>query len=303
MHEFQHAKLGGLIHLVDLLEDDDRKEIFYAPWRDDPRPLGGLFQGVYAFLGVTAFWRTRTHVVRKSPAHRLAAFEFAFNRARTSSALATLRAAPGLTALGRRFTVGMAATMHDWWSDEVPADALAAANLAATDHRIGWRIRHLRADPGYIMDLERAWDLGRLVGLGTRADSVVVPDPSGRCHSRFSAIRRYFADPSGLIAAEGDQYVGNHVLSDLSSADQALLDRRYDEAADRYSQRLAAGNTGCPDDWTGLVLALACHDQAARALLGYPEILPALYRAVGGNHAVAPRRIAEWLGAILCEAA
>jgi len=38
VHEFQHSKL-------------------WAPWRTDPRPLGGLLQGVYAFLGVADTWR------------------------------------------------------------------------------------------------------------------------------------------------------------------------------------------------------------------------------------------------------
>jgi HEXXH motif-containing protein len=56
VHELQHAKLGALMHLFDLYEDDSRT-LFYAPWRDDPRPLGGLLQGVYAFFGVTRFWR------------------------------------------------------------------------------------------------------------------------------------------------------------------------------------------------------------------------------------------------------
>ena len=27
----------------------------YAPWRDDPRPISGLLQGIYAFVCITEF--------------------------------------------------------------------------------------------------------------------------------------------------------------------------------------------------------------------------------------------------------
>jgi len=45
VHEFHHIKLGGLTHLV-RLTDDDQTASHYAPWRDDPRPLGGFLQGI-----------------------------------------------------------------------------------------------------------------------------------------------------------------------------------------------------------------------------------------------------------------
>ncbi|EWM12506.1 hypothetical protein KUTG_02810 [Kutzneria sp. 744] len=56
IHEFAHSKLNGLFDLV-TLDVEDRDEICYAPWRDDPRPLHGLLHGVYSFLAVTDFWR------------------------------------------------------------------------------------------------------------------------------------------------------------------------------------------------------------------------------------------------------
>jgi hypothetical protein len=39
------------------MPDDGHR--YYVPWRDDPRPISGLLQGAYAYLGVTGFWRTR----------------------------------------------------------------------------------------------------------------------------------------------------------------------------------------------------------------------------------------------------
>lgn len=43
-HETQHAKLSALLDLVPLTLPDDGSR-YYAPWRDDPRPVPGLLQG------------------------------------------------------------------------------------------------------------------------------------------------------------------------------------------------------------------------------------------------------------------
>ena len=57
IHEFQHVKLGAVLDLYDLCDPEDRR-LYYAPWRDDPRPLEPLLQGALrAPAGVTDFWR------------------------------------------------------------------------------------------------------------------------------------------------------------------------------------------------------------------------------------------------------
>jgi uncharacterized protein len=59
-HEIQHLKLSAVLDLVSLTRPDGDQR-FYAPWRTDPRPVSGLLQGAYAFLGVSAFWRRQRH--------------------------------------------------------------------------------------------------------------------------------------------------------------------------------------------------------------------------------------------------
>ena len=84
VHEFQHAKLSALLDIVGLYDlADDR--LYYAPWRDDPRPLGGLLQGAYAFLGVADFWRVHRFVSAGS--NDFAHFEFARWRERLARVL------------------------------------------------------------------------------------------------------------------------------------------------------------------------------------------------------------------------
>ncbi|MEV7964474.1 HEXXH motif-containing putative peptide modification protein [Sphaerisporangium sp. NPDC088356] len=60
----------------------DSRERFLTLWRDDPRPIGGVVQGVYAFFGVTAFWRALTHHGKGNTKYR-AEFEFGYWRAGT----------------------------------------------------------------------------------------------------------------------------------------------------------------------------------------------------------------------------
>ena len=60
VHEFQHLKLCGLQDMMPLMEPCDER--VYAPWRPEPRPVGGLLQGVYAHLGIARFWGAQWHV-------------------------------------------------------------------------------------------------------------------------------------------------------------------------------------------------------------------------------------------------
>ena len=79
--EAQHAKLGAILDLVTLTRPDDGRR-YYAPWRDDPRPIGGLLQGAYAYLGVSGFWRWQRQADQGAAAAH-AHVEFARGRRRS----------------------------------------------------------------------------------------------------------------------------------------------------------------------------------------------------------------------------
>ncbi len=134
-HEIQHLKLGAVLDMVTLtLPDDGRR--YYAPWRDDPRPLGGLLQGAYAYLGVSAFWRRQRNVPDSQPR---ADIEFARWRAAAARAVETLRSSGRLTRAGLRFTGAMARTLGPWQDEPVPAEAMALARRAAESHLARWQ--------------------------------------------------------------------------------------------------------------------------------------------------------------------
>jgi len=136
IHEFQHVKLGAALDIYDLCDPADRR-LYYAPWRDDPRPLEPLLQGAYAHLGVTDYWRVRRHRLAGDAA--LDADErFARWRMLTAEAIDTLAGSGSLTGQGTRFVAGMRATVEPWLAEPVGDGAARAAAQWAVERRARW---------------------------------------------------------------------------------------------------------------------------------------------------------------------
>jgi len=136
IHEFQHVKLGAVLDLFDLCDPADRR-LFYAPWRDDPRPVEALLQGAYAHVGVTDYWRGRRH--RADGAEALVADQrFAQWRLLTTEAIDTLAGSGALTPLGSRFVARMRSTVESWLDEPVPEGAATAARQWAAARRAAW---------------------------------------------------------------------------------------------------------------------------------------------------------------------
>jgi uncharacterized protein len=110
IHEFQHVKLGAVLDLYDLYDRTDDR-VFYAPWRDDKRPLEGLLQGTYAHLAVTEFWRARQRVT-SGPMATVARERFLHWRAHTRDAIDTLIDSGSLTPLGAWFVDEMRSSVR-----------------------------------------------------------------------------------------------------------------------------------------------------------------------------------------------
>jgi hypothetical protein len=118
------------------LPDDGRR--FYAPWREDPRPVSGLLQGAYAFLGVAAFWRRQSRLADGEPA--LAEFVRWLTAVRL--VVDTLGMTGRLTGPGEVFVSGMDHTLRQWEIEPIPPSALAVAKRANEEHRERWRQRN-----------------------------------------------------------------------------------------------------------------------------------------------------------------
>lgn len=139
-HEVQHAKLGALLDLVPLTIPHHRAR-YYAPWRDDPRPITGLLHGVYAHLGVSRFWRWQRHQEDGAAAIRAHA-EFARWRDAATIAAEVLLASGGLTEAGTDFVSGTLSTLRTWSGEDVPAAAMHLARSESQRHLSRWQQRH-----------------------------------------------------------------------------------------------------------------------------------------------------------------
>ncbi|MCI2418134.1 HEXXH motif domain-containing protein [Saccharopolyspora sp. K220] len=143
-HEVQHAKLSALMDLFPLIKPGD-PDYFYSPWRKDPRPASGLLQGIYAYLGVTGFWR-RQYRAETDEDHRWQAeVEFARWRTAGRDAAHDLANSTRLTPTGRTFLTGTRQVLDAWHTDRISPDAQAEANRRATEHRRHWLTRSSQA--------------------------------------------------------------------------------------------------------------------------------------------------------------
>lgn len=254
VHESQHILLGGLIHLV-TLHDNDPEPRFYAPWRDDPRPVAGIIQGIYAFFGVARFWRalagSSDELLRRS-----AAFEYTRWHAPTCRALDVLVKDPGLTDAGRRFFEGLGAQLLSWRDEPLPADVTMAAATVTRDHETHWRLNHLRPDPELVDKIARdflaaskGFQEAPLSPACSPADTLVAEPNAPWYRTRADLIR------CSVEQATTDTGFGT-LEAEASPGDLALAAGRHAESRHAYHAELAAAPDSAPA-WIGFALAWA----------------------------------------------
>lgn len=305
VHEFQHIKLGGLMHLVRLAESDDSAR-YYAPWRDDPRPLSGLLQGVYAFFGIAAFWRRQRQTVSDAADRLTAEFEYTYARAQTHEALGIALGSGGLTSAGRRFTEALLGQLEHWLSDELDPAAVRAARLVADHHRTGWRMRHQRASTQEVDALLEAWHHER-PAMVTLTPAGISPASAVRwSQGMVGLVRRHILMPQTWQTFDGPD--GNWWREAVSEGDIALVDGQTDVARVLFAEAVQAEPED-PDAWSGLALTLRTTDRiegdsaADHALRWRPELVRELYTRLNRDDYVKdPVHVAEWLGRAMASA-
>jgi HEXXH motif-containing protein len=298
IHEYQHVKLGALLHLV-RLHEGDRSRHLYAAWRDDPRPLGGVLQGCYAFVGITDFWNVRRSRAQSDMDSWLADFEFALWRQQLARVLGHVERESSLTDLGRSFVEQLAETVRSWGDRPVSAPVQSQADAAAADHYGQWRAYHLRTSPDHVAALAHAWTGGRAASeVGESSGREVHFDPSVRgLDARATLVRLRVLDP-GLfeVLSKEPGEVGHHV-SGAVAPDIAYVHGDLSTARRGY-QRLLTVDPGDPHAWLGLGLTLAAiGEPAAAGIVHAPEVVRALALDVArSGHPADPVELALWLG-------
>ena len=265
LHEFQHSKLNALTYLLDLWTDAPRRH--YSPWRDDPRPVGGVLHGAYAYLAVAEFWQLRRD------GGPLAAFEHVRWREAVGRTLRALRDSGQLTGDGARFVAGMAAHLGTWPEPAAEEQIQCWARAAVAEHRLAWRLRNVQPAADAVDRLAADWTHRR----------EPTPDPVAVTvrHAPWQA-----AGARGRRLDLMHRRLTGGSWADADLGDVAFLDGHQDRALGRYRQKL--------DDteaWLGWLL-IEPHP-APEVLAALRQRLPdadprALHRWSSGIHADLP---------------
>jgi HEXXH motif-containing protein len=294
VHEYQHSKLSALLDLVPL-HDDGVEEVFYAPWRPDPRPLGGLLQGAYAYLGLVDVWQVQ-RLAEREPQSRLAHFEFARWLPAVRRVLQTLGGSGRLTPAGERFVAGMRRRLADLRALPVPREPRLLARSALLDHWTNWRLHNLQPDRDQVAVWADAWLAGAPCPPARPHAATVV---TGRRWSgtgpRLELAYRRLRDPDRFDARAGP----NTEAPGAGPADVAYVREDHRRAARLYRDALAQSPDRV-DAWAGLVLAhRMLRTPATGFLVSYPESVRALYRRIVAITGVPPdaEALASWFAA------
>jgi HEXXH motif-containing protein len=249
VHEVQHLKLSALMDMLPLIEPCDTK--VYAPWRKDPRPAGGLLQGVYAFLGIARFWHVQRQVETEPDDVFRAHVTYERWRPAIEAATSTLLSTGCLTPPGVRLVTMVRDQGRSLESGTAPAPVLEAASMAALDHWLNWQLMHTAVDAAGVASLAAGYRRGE------RAADLTSPETRIEADTRKieSAIRsrllnmRYLEPPRYRdLRAEG--------VPELSQADGLLLDARATAASQAYRDEITTATGPLPDAWIGLALAV-----------------------------------------------
>jgi len=297
VHEFQHSKLNAVNHLVPLAEANFSLD-HYSPWRDDPRPVMGLYQGLYAFTSVAEFWLTRCGTTTGRE-RELTLFELALLRPQLNTALEDLHSARNLTEEGRRFVEGVGRRVAALRAVELPRDLVKAAEAAAIDHRLGWRVSHLQPNAQLVRLAADAWLRGRSAPALQGEPRVLANHQSRRLDVKAVLSRVRISSPGEFARARSQLGGSAQAVADAGEGDLALVSGDPSQARGLYLRELSTA-AGRPGAWSGLALAvdMLAPGCGATMLVRQPELVSAVHRRITATASVAPHpeELAEWLG-------
>jgi hypothetical protein len=247
VHEFQHIKLCGLMDMLPLIEPSGERG--YAPWREDPRPMGGILQGVYAFIGIVRFWDVQRRLETEPDGGLRANVLYERWRLAIEFVAGPLMDKGFLTPAGVRFVTVLMERGRDAEAEPVPAEAREIAQEVALDNWLTWQLRHTAVDAAGVAGLAAAYQRGEPLG-GQVLPECWVEDDIRKVDSipRSRLLNMRFQEPKRfreLCATD---------IPELGAADVLLIQGDASAAVTAYRAGLAAEPD--PAAWLGLALAI-----------------------------------------------
>jgi HEXXH motif-containing protein len=250
VHEFQHLVLCALQDMDSLLKPCDER--VYAPWRPDPRPVGGLLQGIYAHLGIARFWSAQRHVEAEPDDILRAEVMFARWRSMIEPAASTLLRTGCLTPTGTGFVELLRDQGQLLESAPVAAEAQEIATQVGVDHWATWQLRHVSIDATAVTEVAAAYRAGAPVSGVALPEARIEEDTrkvDSTTLSRLLAMR--FLEPRRYRELSDAGMPGH------SEADRFLLNGEQPSmAVQAYREEILTAPEPRPDAWAGLAVAI-----------------------------------------------
>jgi HEXXH motif-containing protein len=247
IHEFQHTKLCGLLDMLRLVEPDDKRG--YAPWREDPRPMSGILQGLYAFTGIVRFWEAQRHLETEPDGILRASVLYERWRLAIDLVAGPLLDQGFLTPVGVRFVTLLRERGQGEGADPVPAEAALIAREVALDNWLTWQLRHTAVDAAGVAGLAAAHQRGEPLS-GQVLPGAWIEDDIRKVDSipRSRLLNMRYQEPQRFrqLSAAG--------IPEMTVADAFLLEGDAGAAVAAYRAALAAESD--PAAWIGLALAI-----------------------------------------------
>ena len=294
VHEFQHLKLSALLDMAPLISPGGGQALAYAPWRPDPRPAGGLLQGMYAHLAVARFWDTQRGL--EDDPDSLFRAQVLYERWRRTiepTADTLLGMDDCLTPEGVSFVETLKGQGRLLEAGSVSPRAREIAEDVALDHWLTWQVRHIELDSAAIAKTAAAF-LG-----GESMDYETLPTGRVEAYTRqvAPAVRSWMLNLRHCEPKRFRQLYGSG--KDLPSrADGFLIDGRVSEALEAYREEILTAAEPVPQSWVGLALA-ASRGASPSLLKVFMARLPLmfdLHRYLAGQGVPSdPMDLAAWL--------
>ncbi len=295
VHEFRHTLLNGLLLLEPLFLDC--ADLFHAPWRDDPRPIGGAVHGAYSFAGVTAFWRERLRKDRGAAAE-LAGFEFALWRQQALRVAVGLDGHAAITPRGLALLDSLERELGSWAAEPVAESPRELAGMAARHHATGWRTHHYRQPAAEVQRFADAWRAGAAAPDCRPEAGLLAVDPDA-CRLDVLAVlaRLSIIAPKDFWRLADEPESIEEVVPGATVADLVLTRRDHKSALDLYERELAAAGAR-PIAWAGFGVALERlgRERSAALLEAAPELVAAVFRALAdAGEPPLPTALVGWM--------
>lgn len=293
-HEFHHLVLAAVEDLTPLVGEDDHA-LYYAPWRDDPRPASALLQGIYAHLGVAKFWRQQRQA-GSARNQRQSEVRFARSCRAALDAGRTLAGASALTTTGRAFISGILEQLASWQCEPVSRAAGFTEAEIRLEHQMRWQLAHCRPDADTIDALAHAWLSNRNSTFSQQPlPSEVIPYQYHLKSDLSRLLDLRYRDPLRL-----DWLI--RVENSVQPCDLALLTGNYEKAKDEYSHLISEKDDR--SGWVGLLLTRYIIAGEVQATTQRPEIAVGVYERIRALTGIPPnaQNLITWLNEVLIPA-